>query len=300
MALFGLCLLQACREKQEDEGRGLTRLVSAGLFATIFEDLNVRQLSGRGSYFYNDAFLLDIDRVPLFIILAWAIILWNAMRLSDAAPLPLTARVGCDAVLAVLLDLSFDVTAIRYEFWTWRGFALNEAWFGVPAGNFFGWLWVSLAFAGLSRLLWHWKPRGVVWLHLFVVPPLGFVLYRILENVTKFLLFQMKLTGDGASLMAFFVVFSLISLAVAVTPKTEKTIKTTKAPLLAETGRHGSRAAFHAFAILGLLALPSDAPGREHRFLLLFIALLIGGSDWLLQRAIMRNMVTNKIEKTNL
>jgi uncharacterized membrane protein len=258
------------------------------LFATIFEDLNVRGLSGRGSYFYHNAFLLDIDRVPLFIILAWAVILWGAMRISDAAPLALKARIGSDAVLAVLLDLSFDATAIRHEFWTWRGFAFDQAWFGVPAGNFFGWLWVSLAFAMLSRLLWQWKPRGVIAMQLLLVPPLGFVLYRGLEGATNFLLLRAGWTSDGASLMAFFVVFALITLAVAVTPKSEKKTPATRVikevlPLV-----HGSRAAFHGFAVLGLLALPAQVPESEHRPVLLVLAVVIAAFDWLLQTAMVR------------
>jgi uncharacterized membrane protein len=289
IGLFLLCFWQAWREKENDGGRGIVLLVSAAFFAGIFEDLNVRQLSGRGSYFYHDAFLLDIDRVPLFIILAWAIILWGAMHLSDAAPLPLAARMGSDAVWAVLLDLSFDVTAIRYEFWTWRGFGFDQAWFGVPAGNFFGWLWVSLAFASLSRALWQRKPRGAAWMQLFLVPPLGFLLYRALEGTTNFLLIKAGWTSDNASLMAFFAVFALLTGAIAVTPKIEKKTTATKstAARSSETLVHGSRVAFHLFAVLGLLALPIDAPGMEHRSLLLLIAVLIGVFDWFLQKWIM-------------
>lgn len=290
VGLFALCFWQAWREKRSDGGRNIALLVSAALFATIFEDLNVRQSSGRGSYFYHDAFLLDIDRVPLFIILAWAVILWSAMRLSDAAPLTFTARMGSDAVLAVLLDLSFDVTAIRYEFWTWRGFAFNQAWFGVPAGNFFGWLWVSLAFALLSRGLWQWKPRGVIWLQLFLVPPLGFLLYRALESAANFLLLKMGWTNDNASLIAFFVVFALITNAITVTPKkSHSKAGPDSVPIMPCHLLHGSRVAFHAFAVVGLLVLPPNAPGMEHRSLLLFIALLVAAFDWMLQKAITGN-----------
>ena len=284
IGLFGCCLFQAWREKADDSGRGVALLVSAALFATIFEDLNVRQLNGRGSYFYNAGFLLVVDQVPLFIILAWAVILWGAMRITDAASLTLAARIGSDAVLAVLLDLSFDVTAIRHEFWTWRGFAFDQAWFGVPAGNFFGWLWVSLAFALLSRLLWHLKPRGTFWLQLFIVPPLGFVLYRAVEGATNFVLLKVNWTSDGASLMAFFAVFALITLAGAVTPKREKKTPVVRVKKEALLLVHGSRVAFHVFAVSGLVALPAQAPGSEHRPFLLMLAVVIAAFDWLLQK----------------
>ncbi len=283
IALFGFCLRAAWREHHSDGGRGIARLFSAALFATIFEDLNVRQISGRGSYFYNDKFLLDIDQVPLFIILAWAVILWGAMRISDAAPLRETARIGNDAILAVLLDLGFDVTAIRHEFWTWRGFAFNEAWFGVPAGNFFGWLWVSLAFSALSRALWHLKPRGTLWWQIIVVPPLGFLLYRAVETGTNDLLAALHWTSDRASLMAFFAVFALLSGAIAVTPKRQP-VKSLRQRL-----PHGSRVAFHAFAVLGLVALPSDAPGGAQKLILLPLAALIWALDALWQKRILKD-----------
>lgn len=153
IGLFAAVARLAWVEKGTDNGRSLGRLLSAAFYAVLFEDLNVRQVHGRGSYFYNADFIFDIDQVPLFIVLAWAVILWGAMRLSDTLPLRPAARVAADGALAVLLDLGFDVTAIRHQFWTWRGFDFDQAWFGVPAGNFFGWLWVSLAFAALTRML---------------------------------------------------------------------------------------------------------------------------------------------------
>lgn len=281
IALFAFCVRAAWHERKTDGGREISLLLSAAFFAALFEDLNVRGLSGRGSYFYNEKFLLDIDRVPLFIILAWAVILWGAMKISDAAPLPPAARVGSDGVLAVMLDLGFDVTAIRHEFWTWRGFAFDEAWFGVPAGNFFGWLWVSLAFSALSRALWHGKPRGAIWWQLLAVPPLGFLLYRALESGTNALLLALHCTSDGAALMAFFLVFALISGAIAVTPKKQSTelVAQRAAPRLTFFLVHGSRLSFHIFAIAGLLALPSGAPGTMQRPVLLLLALLIWALD---------------------
>ena len=280
VALFAFCAGAAWRERQNDGGRGISLLISAALFATLFEDLNVRELSGRGSYFYNEKFLLNIDRVPLFIILAWAVILWGAMQISDAAPLPEQARVGNDAILAVLLDLGFDVTAIRHAFWTWRGFAFNEAWFGVPAGNFFGWLWVSLAFSALSRALWHKKPRGAVWWQIFIVPPLGFLLYRTLENGTNFLLLALHGTSDGAALMAFFLVFALLCGAVAVTPKVTPKAQPNQN---AKSRLTHTRLLFHVFAVCGLLALSSKASGSAERGILVLLALCIAALDalWL-------------------
>jgi hypothetical protein len=280
--MFIVCARASWLSRHDDSGRGLAQLISSALFAALFEALNVRQLSGRGSYFYDDKFLLYIDRVPLFIILAWALILWGAMHISDAAPISEAARVGCDAIFAVMLDLGFDVTAIRHEFWTWRGVAFDQAWFGVPAGNFFGWLWVSLAFSALTRALWLWKPRSVLWWQLFAVPPLGFLLYRTIESGTNHLLVALNWTGDRTALMAFFAVFTLISVVLAVTPKKQSvTLSPRRLP-------HSTRAAFHAFAVCGLFALPAGAPGTAQRMVLLPLALAILTLEVLWQRSMQK------------
>jgi hypothetical protein len=66
--------------------------------------------------------------------------------------------------------------------WTWRGIALTDGWFGVPAGNFYSWLFVTLAFSSLSRWLRHaaaGRP-ALEWLQLAVpLPAFGILLTSI-------------------------------------------------------------------------------------------------------------------------
>lgn len=279
IALFAVCARQAFAAwrsrngRESDGGRALGILLSAAIYAWIFEDLNVRRGGGRGAYSYNDHFSFFIDQVPLFIVLAWAVILWTSMRFSDAANAQGSAPheyscdgpetsgaaaetfqsaafdqtkrdssmnaltrqrlrhgarlVASDAALAVLLDISFDATAIRHNFWFWHGVKLDEAWFGVPAGNFFGWLLVSLCFAGLTRALSmlfarqvmrpRFDSRGIAQqmngahfsAQLFGVPVVAFALYRGLESALNFFLLLLGASGDRASLIAFFVLFCL-------------------------------------------------------------------------------------------
>ena len=191
--LFSLCFAFAWRNRKRDNARALGILVSAALFAALFENLNVLQIHGRGSYSYNARFHVFIGQVPLFIILAWAVILWTAMQISDAAPLCRRDKIAwrtmaCDAVLAVLLDLSFDATAIRHGFWNWHGVAFNQAWFGVPAGNFFGWMFVALTFSFCHRVLdWCVQTSKLntqfrFWIQIILLPPFAFVCYRLIEN----------------------------------------------------------------------------------------------------------------------
>lgn len=275
-ALFLACVWQGVRDFRLDGGQSLSRLGSAAIFAWVFEELNVLGGWGRGSYFYHPRFVM-LDQVPLFIVLAWAVILWGAMRLSDGASLRQWQRVACDASLAVLLDLSFDATAIRYRFWFWRGVGFDEAWFGVPAGNFFGWLWVSLAFSLLTRALWHlklrrdWRAIG----QMLLVPPLGLLLYRALEKGANRVLLALNFDTDKRSMAAFFAIFFLVA-ACALWPKRHEVF--VSAPPIVPW----SRLAFHAFSIIGLLLLPAFA----QKLALLIIALLVLLADWLFARAL--------------
>ncbi len=371
-----------------DGGREMGVLFSAALYAWLFENLNVRRGGGRGAYHYNEHFSLFIDQVPLFIMLAWAVILWTAMRLTDAASSAIARheyscggmisnraawrdgvrRVASDAALAVFLDISFDATAIRYGFWFWHGVEFDQAWFGVPAGNFFGWLLVSLCFSGLTRALSslftphvvqrriaapgfsaHGFATRVLRLENFtacakaahflmqitLVPIVAFALYRSLESAVNFFLLRVGATSDRASLLAFFAVFCIIVLAARaprfkiyrlpdeIAGDSNHEIKVDNATGANATGAnatganaanasststrggisrawdfarrlmHGDivfwvRSSFHAFAVVGLLMLPSTPLLATQRPALLGIAGLVcvldGLSGWWLGR----------------
>lgn len=221
--LFTLCLAFAAVAARHNRGRDLSLVLSAALFAALFENLNVLQVHGRGSYSYNTQFHLFIAQVPLFVILSWAVILWTAMQISDAAPLRTRDKIVCDAVLAVLLDLAFDATAIRHGFWSWHGVGFNQAWFGVPAGNFFGWLYVALAFSFCSRTLDFLTRTGKlkanvrVFVQLFWVPLVAFAIYRGTETTNNALLtllgWRAALSStDKLALIVFLVQFSALML----------------------------------------------------------------------------------------
>lgn len=265
-ALFVLCAIVAW--KRHDNSRSLSVLVSAALFAWIFENLNVHQVVGRGAYSYNEKFAVFLDRVPLFIVLSWAIILWTAMQISTSGTRSLPQRICRDASLAVLLDLGFDATAIRHEFWTWHGVAFNEAWFGVPAGNFFGWLWVSVAFSYGTRALDREVPnlRARQVLQLVVLPPLAFVAYRGLETMTNFCLAQLgwnpqNARTDALALWAFAFIFcAVVLLALWPTKSNIEYSNKENVGVMALLLSHATRGSFHLFAIGGLLVLPVATP----------------------------------------
>jgi hypothetical protein len=96
----------------------------------------------------------------------------------------------------------------------------NQAWFGVPAGNFFGWLLVSLAFSGCTRVAQkHIKNvRFRVLVQIFLVPLVAFALYRgaealVNQGAAAFGWDAEDPATDTLALIGFFVVFAGVVLA---------------------------------------------------------------------------------------
>jgi hypothetical protein len=145
-------------------------LLSAAAFGLLLEEGD--QLIFE-TYHYSPDFILAIDRAPVVIGLTWALIIAGAMRITDALGVRRRYAPFVDSVLALMLDLAFDAVAIRMGLWTWRDVGLTDGWFGVPAGNFYSWLFVTLAFSFLTRHLRD-AARGrpaLEWLQLIVPVP---------------------------------------------------------------------------------------------------------------------------------
>lgn len=73
------------------------------------------------------------------------------MRITDALGVRRRYAPFVDALLAISLDLAFDAIAIRVGLWTWIGVDLSQGWFGVPWGNFYAWLFVTMGFSFVTR-----------------------------------------------------------------------------------------------------------------------------------------------------
>lgn len=123
-------------------------LVSAAAFGILLEEGD--QLIFE-TYHYGPDWVLMIDRAPVVIGLTWALIIAGAMRLTDALGVRRRYAPFVDAVLAITLDLAFDAIAIRMGLWTWRSIGPEQGWYGVPAGNFYAWLFVTLGFSLVTR-----------------------------------------------------------------------------------------------------------------------------------------------------
>jgi len=160
------------------------------------------------TYHYAEAWVLAIDRAPLVIGLTWALIIAGAMRITDALGVRRRWAPFVDSVLAIMLDLAFDAIAIRMGLWTWREVGLENGWFGVPAGNFYAWLFVTWAFSFVSRWLRDASVRRptLEWLQLAVPLP-AFVM--LLVSLVPFTLLQPLVDpAPGGGMLLFGVTFA--------------------------------------------------------------------------------------------
>jgi len=184
-------------------------LISAAAFGLLLEEGD--QLIFQ-TYHYSRDWVLVLDRAPLVIGVTWALLIAGAMRITDALGVRRWTAPFVDAVLVIMLDLAFDAVAIRMGMWTWVGIAPDQGWFGVPAGNFYAWLFVTLGFSVLTRWLRDWSARhpDAEWLQLGVPVPAFAVL------VTSIIPFAMIMELTGAEPGGGLWLFALV-LAVFVT-----------------------------------------------------------------------------------
>ena len=186
-------------------------LASAATFGLLLEEGD--QLIFE-TYQYSPDFVLAIDRAPILIGLTWALIIAGAMRITDALGVRRRYAPVVDSVLAVMLDLALDAVAIRMGLWTWRDVGLDDGWFGVPAGNFYSWLFVTFAFSYLTRRLRDaagGRP-ALEWLQLLVPIPAFVILIASIVPFAAVLPYVDPSPGGG---LALFVVTLAAFLAVA-------------------------------------------------------------------------------------
>lgn len=166
-------------------------LLSAATFGVLLEEGD--QLIFQ-TYYYSPDWILAVDRAPVVMGITWALLIAGAMRITDALGVRRWTAPFVDAVLVLMLDLAFDAIAIRMGMWTWVGVGPDHGWFGVPAGNFYSWLFVTLGFSLVSRWLRDVAVRrpSLEWLQIGVPVPAFAIL------ITSIIPFAIILRRTGA------------------------------------------------------------------------------------------------------
>jgi uncharacterized membrane protein len=184
----------------------LIELLSAVPFGLLLEQGDIKIF---GSYAYSQGFFLKLGSVPIAIALAWAMIITSSMFMSDRLGIPRRLAPFADAVFAILLDLSLDAIAIRQGLWHWN-IPLNAGFFGVPAGNYYGWLFVAFGFSAWTRWVRARRPAEYApWLQLLV--PIPAYLTLLLSLVPFIALQQCFFGGPTGGFPPFLVMLALFA-----------------------------------------------------------------------------------------
>jgi hypothetical protein len=182
------------------------------------------------------------------------------------------------------LDLAFDAIAIRMGLWTWRGIGLDQGWFGVPAGNFYAWLFVTFAFSLVTRWLRDAAAGHPVraWLQLAVPIPAYAIL---LVGLVPFAVLKPRLDsapGGGLGLFAI-TLAAFVAVAAWAVWGPSRTPPNGERQAILELGvAFTSRIAIHVFFLASLLVL-----GLVTRSPLLAVySLLLLGAEFPLARLV--------------
>lgn len=152
-------------------------------FGLLLEYVNVRANAG---YRYGQ-FLLMIGDIPVGIGAGWGVIMYTSRLITESMQLRPWHAAAMEALLALSIDWSMDVVAYRLHMWHWNwetiinpSVALTAQYYGVPWGNFYGWLCVVFFYSLFSRFLE--KTRiSKVW-----VPFLAILISQVALYVTLF------------------------------------------------------------------------------------------------------------------
>jgi hypothetical protein len=194
-------------------------------FGLLLEYVNVATNAG---YRYGQFWIMfgvAPDNIPLCIGTGWAIIIYTSRLISDALGMPLWSAAALDALLAINIDLSMDVVAYRLHMWHWdwesRGPQYNlltSQWFGVPYGNFFGWLCVVFFYSSFARLLEKMqmkKPSATLWWKV-VIPFLSIIISQVTLYISLFPLSDfLRLFGINSAhrLVALLILFTIMTIS---------------------------------------------------------------------------------------
>jgi bisanhydrobacterioruberin hydratase len=138
LALAGLIVLLAARTIG-----GALALAGVALFGFAVEVSGANTGLPFGAYAYTDALRPRLFGAPLVIGVAWMVLVAQSWSIFAPMKLPRAASVSLAALWTTSVDLVIDpLAANHFNYWRWEQGGL---YYGIPATNFAGWLFTSLA-----------------------------------------------------------------------------------------------------------------------------------------------------------
>jgi hypothetical protein len=179
-------------------------LVYASVFAFVFESLNVFFFSERVSgYFYSGNFLMYLFNIPVFVGLAWGVLLLGSYFVALKLRMSKISRVFFVPVFFSLVDFVIEGVGVNLGYWVWLGAEGGGGLFSfIIVSNFIGWLGVSFGFI----LCYEYLERK--WLSMF----LGYFVFLALAFVSEFIGWVFGLSGGEEYIILGVILFMFVGL----------------------------------------------------------------------------------------
>ncbi|GIU76722.1 MAG: hypothetical protein KatS3mg004_3809 [Bryobacteraceae bacterium] len=131
------------------EGRRRAWLAAAGAGGFLSELIGVRFSALYGRYSYTGVLQPQLAGVPVVMACAWVILISYVKDRSGRLQLNPWAEVFVGALWMTAIDLAIDpVATLAVQYWVWHE---PGPYYGVPLGNFLGWMLVSAALLAAGR-----------------------------------------------------------------------------------------------------------------------------------------------------
>lgn len=217
--LFVLCLVHAVQK-----GTSHVAYLTGGLlFGLLLEYVNVVTNMGYVYGKFTIMFGTAPKDIPLCIGVGWGIIMYSSRLFSDSLKMGLWASVALDTLLAISIDLSMDTVAYRLHMWHWNWVGtgkdpLTADWFGIPYGNFFGWICVVFFYSSINRVLEKrfLKSSGASPVKQSLIPLMSVLISQVFLYVTLVYIDGFLKEQFGVTSRHRFI-FSLIALSITLT-----------------------------------------------------------------------------------
>ena len=202
----------------------------------IFEYLGLRDgilFGGAYAYMLRGIYLLT---VPVIVLAYWSVFMYLGYTITNSflhwlqKEKPTVLRGSfftvallsfVDALFVVGIDLFMDPLRVRMGDWTWIE---GGAYFGVPVGNFIGWILLTFVATGIYRLYEYYKPKRVR-----IEPQTGYLMpiagYAILY--VSFLNAAFVYSMKTLALVGSMVMLSVIVLNLIVVRRANRSVKFT-------------------------------------------------------------------------
>ncbi len=203
--------------------RGISFILIAAFTGFIFEFIGLKYgVVFGGNYVYAPGGI-KFFTVPLNVIFYWSVFIYIGYCITNSFlywlnkekpaknrknSLLLPFLIFSDGLLVVAIDLFMDPIQVKAGSWTWLG---GGPYFGIPIGNFIGWILVTIISTGLFRIFEFFNPIQVVkgLKKTFLIPVLGYGLLFISFFVSAVRIEMISLALIGSLTMPPIVLLNL-------------------------------------------------------------------------------------------